>query len=1084
MKKNAKNEQLRHKQGLVKAFSVMDDRKKGVIGTEEWKALMQAYKPGMCIEAIALYYELLSGGSDHGITVLQFLSLGDVLSFNFKLVVPSKSTLGIYKQKAQETAARAIESVLCVDRPIPSAAETLAAKALAFLEKYELVSYVNTADLFCLVFGVYNWTFPVAPIASLSISPCFVLGSLYVVECAIRVVAAKGNMKDLFDSLSLVNVLFVLGTVVAFMYPLFLLTGVFSEDSELRCSIGGEVLDKIFALTPSSSMGGSISSSSSGEEGEYVAADVLNTVATTIVAPFAFHLTSAKVLLIARAFRCLRMISLNEALDDFFSALTDILPTVVETFVFTLIVSYMFGLVGHILLGAYMDEWATPTLAVIKSVNLMFMVGFLDSIEAAMEAVHPSTIIFFFVYLIMGLTVSNIALSIVIDLHATVMDVKSQKDEKAKDKMTIVLDKCITQARLRMAFHSVHDFPQFNRIRPAAQSANTTEFLSGGSKGGGASLEDIKACSKYSNIDLVQHYNETHRHVKDLNWEVDFVKAIHDTGEFQEQKLEKNQTLFKKGDSADKLYLIVAGSVVLSREKDEKTLILPTNFIGSECMEVKGLYETTCVGETEGKYFCFTPDDIANKLDEEVCGSLARIMFKSHEAALAGFAEAKKRMASRRQSMAAHSFRQRGDATGGKKSLADMLEEARRLAEAGEKREESDADGGATGVEGGGGGKVTLSTVSEDHILDETYKPDDERTLPVVVAAPTIAAQPSPGGPPTRGGMGIFRTSSFKRANSFRENTGGVPFTQSMDPNDFRPAENSNSFSSDSGNEEGWNSQNMELAVSVGCRSLDGVGFGSSDEDDNIRAVSPELDCTPIRGAAESPRNKAFSARPGLPPIDTHKPANKRAFSTKNGTTSALFGTASTSSLSSGNKVNQDNSEMQKEAVEEEGKASSDEEDYAGEEVEKFSVDDITIDTTPDFRLKKDTVVGAASAAGEGDCYNDNNDDEAADKYPLDDETIGFSQSTSTDTGGQRMHPEATSSTPFTSTKGLTPRAGVCIGNTDNASEKINTNFAAVQTSSLDDQGLSPECYSSTPFHSTKGLKPRRDEDDSVEGEK
>ena len=101
---------------------------------------MQAYKPGMCIEAIALYYELLSGGSDHGITVLQFLSLGDVLSFNFKLVTPAKSTFGVYKNKIYDATAGAIEKVLCVNRPISSAAESIATKAMTFIDNHELTS--------------------------------------------------------------------------------------------------------------------------------------------------------------------------------------------------------------------------------------------------------------------------------------------------------------------------------------------------------------------------------------------------------------------------------------------------------------------------------------------------------------------------------------------------------------------------------------------------------------------------------------------------------------------------------------------------------------------------------------------------------------------------------------------------------------------------------------------------------------------------------------------------------------------------------------------------------------------------------
>ena len=126
----------------------------------------------------------------------------------------------------------------------------------------------------------------------------------------------------------------------------------------------------------------------------------------------------------------------------------DIMPAILETFTLTFVVTYIFGMMGNILFGSVIADWNTPTNGVIKAQQLTYMVwycifvlpniihwfcicdppplcsyqvDYLSSMELAMQVQQPILVApFFLFYLIISLAVSNIALSIIIDLHATV----------------------------------------------------------------------------------------------------------------------------------------------------------------------------------------------------------------------------------------------------------------------------------------------------------------------------------------------------------------------------------------------------------------------------------------------------------------------------------------------------------------------------------------------------------------------------------------------------------------------------------------------------------------------------------------
>eukprot|EP00978_Attheya_sp_CCMP212_P047117 scaffold421232_cov70-Attheya_sp.AAC.1 len=360
-----------------------------------------------------------------------------------------------------------------------------------------------------------------------------------------------------------------------------------------------------------------------------------------------------KILLISRALRCVRLANLNTDLRNFTAALLDVLPAVVETFGFTFLVTYIFGAAGNLLFGAYLAEWRTPLLAVVKVQQLSLGVDFLDSMEQAMEKVHITAVAFFFFYLILAMAVSNIALSIIIDLQNNVLDSKSSKDRDAEaERMEIVFEKIKQKARERSVVDCLaKEKPPlfFNMVVMSPfQSRDVRLFIAdeeGAAVGGGVCIDDIKKCAPHSNIDLVSYFMQKHKK-KDLNlhWEVDFIKNITDCGVKTKTHFSSGDTVFTEGDPAESIYLLLDGSLVLTHktERGRRAMIRGTNFLGPESLQPSGVYSYTCKADSAATLLVISKMNMEDDLDSELCGILLRMSFKSNANIAAAFEDARR----------------------------------------------------------------------------------------------------------------------------------------------------------------------------------------------------------------------------------------------------------------------------------------------------------------------------------------------------------------------------------------------------------------------------------------------------------
>uniref|UniRef100_A0A7S3M3M3 Cyclic nucleotide-binding domain-containing protein n=1 Tax=Spumella elongata TaxID=89044 RepID=A0A7S3M3M3_9STRA len=643
VKKQLKKERLKEMQGLTKAFSSLDDQKHGVISALQWKECLNKYDPSIPDEAVALYFELLSGGNSV-IGVLQFLSMRSVLNFNLSLKSNHKA---LFSSLYLPVVARAKAFYKSIQLPIKPFLVTSAKTMLDKAEEWNLFTKLNYLDLIALCFalsdlkvGPFLMPYNIGNYMLIrwipSVSVDFLLTCCYLLEIFLRVCMHDGKLYMVQEKYSFIARAFVMGTFLSFV--------IFFADV-------------FYDVAP-----------------DYVI--------TVPFLPFWSGIMVRKLLLLCRALRCFRIANLNKDLRNFSMALFDVLPALTETFTFSFIITYIFGALGNLLFGTYMEEWRTPLRSVVKAQQLTFMVDFLSSTEKAMEQVHPFASLFFVFYLILSLAVSNIALSIIIELQNNMLAGKTSKDRDGeKVKLELMFNKIKDQARMRSIFSRNKGHMNFsNIVMSQFQSSDTRHFIADMDGEKELKLEDIKSCQKYSSIDLVSHYNREHRDHTDQHWEVEFLTAAKESGVKEQRTFKPKEVMCTPGDSAEFLYLIISGSVAVCEPPNlGSAYISAAQFVGQESLYPNGRYTWLCVAESETIALVLSRSDVTDKLDTDLCGAILRMSLKSFAKTEAALLDARKRASRALSTFNGNNFWDDGDdesmASPSSKSI--MLESAR-----------------------------------------------------------------------------------------------------------------------------------------------------------------------------------------------------------------------------------------------------------------------------------------------------------------------------------------------------------------------------------------------------------------------
>ena len=577
--KQVKKERLKEMQGLVKAFTALDHDKTGYISEQVWSALLRNLYPDMRPEEIALYYELVAAGDSRGIFIFQFLSLGDVLSFKFEKVVGvslKDSSIYLYNLLGH------YKDVHC---PVPVGWNTRATAVLTWVRRYRILRYLNWIDIILLNLSWYDIPLVSLPhFEAVSLNGCNIITVLLVVEFLLKCLQSEGR----FFKIGL-NVLsnnytfvFVVGTV------------------------------------------------------GFVALDALGGVVRLLLpgwhTQLLLHHRVYLVRVLLRCCRCCRMFYINEDLAAFISALVGVGPVFVQNMLFAVIVAYIFAMVGNILFGAYCAAWATPLRAMVTVEKLFLPFDLLDVMEDVLHNVHPAAILYFLVYFLMSLIICNLSLSLVIELYSDILKAKDFDAVQEADKYDRLYQTIKSRAITRKVLAGVKsDFRNYRMVK-SGRNDHRLKFVEGEL---GITEKDLKACKKYSNLDLGKLFDSYNKKLKDVTWEADFVRDLKNLKMGTVQLFSEGQCITSRGQKALRGYLLISGTVRVQNADGTPLLDVlmdPHNVFGGSFLCPGSVYAHTCVANGPVECIVIHQDELVEHSDHPVIGQLIRMCFKSSDA--------------------------------------------------------------------------------------------------------------------------------------------------------------------------------------------------------------------------------------------------------------------------------------------------------------------------------------------------------------------------------------------------------------------------------------------------------------------
>ena len=367
-------------------------------------------------------------------------------------------------------------------------------------------------------------------------------------------------------------------------------------------------------------------------------------------------LTSPRVLLIARLVRTLRVIQLNKELETFLKASTGVTFLFIQQMMFAFVSVYMFAMLGNLLFGAHCENFEDPLAATVTCQRLFLPADFIDVTEDTMSKTSVLSIVFFVVYFFVSLVICNIALSIVIEWYADCLneDGKSaaEREELAKEK---TVEAILERARHRSVMRSIGFMKTGSKRKLHFEGLKCTRNVDNDHRAklvGPLSLtqKDLEDCQKQSPLDLVKGFKEYQIAAQSKD-EGAVVANFVDAGAGTVQKLEESEVLIKAGDAAEKCFLLIKGQVRVELMNGSRHTLKPLCLLGYEVLQPNATYNYSWVTETPVEVLILEQTEILEDLDQDLCGSLLRLSFKTKDMITSAVETDAKNKANRRRSL-------------------------------------------------------------------------------------------------------------------------------------------------------------------------------------------------------------------------------------------------------------------------------------------------------------------------------------------------------------------------------------------------------------------------------------------------
>ena len=456
--------------------------------------------------------------------------------------------------------------------PIPNNFVPACKSLLKKFKQYSVRDYANFIDMALVVFGMHDYS----PSYAIGLSPCMLMSAFYYFEFYITLISKEGHLWSVLEKQELFALEFLIGNIgilISYMFPvIFPNTGLDTTTGELI---------------------------------------------------FKFQMA-------CRFLRCLRICRMSKDLSTFINAMIDVMPLFLQSMSFAFVVIYIFAMGGNLLFGPYVERFSTPMLSMVAMNQLFLPASFVEVMEEVMEKYHPLAMVYFTAYFILSLIICNLSLSIIIEWYSDNLNDKSKAARKSREASDHQLFMNIMNRAMGRKVMSGNCELYFKDIRFSRHTSSDHRVKLVGTDT--VDLDDLKKCQKYSNIDLTKMYNAVHRHHKDVNMEVEFIRRARESDACTTKTFAAGEELFRSGEEAANCYLVISGIVLVTPAYNphHAVSVHAVTAVGYDAMQPQGVYSTTCVAEADVECLVFSQDNIAIDLDPELSGILMRIAFNSH----------------------------------------------------------------------------------------------------------------------------------------------------------------------------------------------------------------------------------------------------------------------------------------------------------------------------------------------------------------------------------------------------------------------------------------------------------------------
>lgn len=361
--------------------------------------------------------------------------------------------------------------------------------------------------------------------------------------------------------------------------------------------------------------------------------------------------TILKVAHLFRITRCWRLLGLYKNLGRYFECFFGLIPVLIQTLSFALVIAYFFAMIGLQMYGGKVDYFQDTKSAILTMVQIFFGADYGGVIESCAPLWYTNIgIIFFTTYFVIGvIIVFNLINAIIITVYSQTMDTASQDSiQKEEAEVLLLQDELVQRLRKKKVVSAFNKHSSMNpiplqftmsKMKPDLGGSNMRRKLTGHSKMSITKDEvknvkkfQKKKTKKYTKIDIEKVYTEK---VEGADGAKNFEKKLfglvcESSNDFKRQTFQPLDTIVGMGEIQQQFYFVFEGQVQCLYKQKEVKMFEKGNMFGED-MLLSGLpHAYDCVAVQENTIvIAVNRKDFLEKFDFSMQGMFANKVIRN-----------------------------------------------------------------------------------------------------------------------------------------------------------------------------------------------------------------------------------------------------------------------------------------------------------------------------------------------------------------------------------------------------------------------------------------------------------------------